>query len=67
MSPTALELLKYLGPELAKSVIWRQRLPVAAGADALGKTFRDLGRDLAMALSDPTLARKFTDLQGGPK
>jgi 50S ribosomal protein L16 3-hydroxylase len=64
MSPTALDLLKFLGPELATSVIWRQRLPATAGSDpeTLAKVFRDLGRDLAAALSDHTLARKYLEL-----
>ncbi len=63
MSPTALDLLRFLGPELAKTVIWRQRLPVAGGSDPeqLSKVFRELGRDLASVVSDPKLARKYLD------
>jgi hypothetical protein len=54
-------------------VIWRQRLPVSAADDPerLSKVIRDLGRDLAAALSDPKLARKFlasrTDLKPDPR
>jgi 50S ribosomal protein L16 3-hydroxylase len=58
MSPTALDLLKFLGPELAASVIWRQRLPLSNG-DSLSRVLRDLGRDLAIVLGDPRLAEKF--------
>jgi 50S ribosomal protein L16 3-hydroxylase len=57
MSPTALDLLKFLEPGLAASVIWRQRLPVAG--EGLAQMMRDLGRDLSMVLSDPTLADKY--------
>lgn len=64
MSPSALDLFKFLGPELAKSVIWRQRLPLAA-PESLSKVCRDLGRDLAMALSDPGLARRFLESRSG--
>ena len=58
MSPTALDVLRFLQAELPASVIWRQRLPVSADPDALAKVLRDLGRDLAMAMSDPSLAPK---------
>jgi 50S ribosomal protein L16 3-hydroxylase len=68
MSPTALDLLRFLGPELAATVIWRQRLPVSGADDPerLSKVFRDLGRDFAATLSDPRLARKFIDSRRGP-
>lgn len=59
MSTTALDLYRFLAPELAASVIWRQRLPL--DPDHLSKVLRDLGRDLAMALADPALARRFRD------
>ncbi len=69
MSPTALDLLRFLGPELAATVIWRQRLPVSAADDPerLSKVIRDLGRDLAAALSDPKLARKFLEMRAAKK
>jgi len=60
MSPTALDLLKFLGPELAASVIWRQRLPLSDEVH-LSKVLRDLGRDLAIVLGDPRLAAKFLE------
>lgn len=70
MSPTALDLLRFLEPELANSVIWRQRLPMAGGADPAGpeerlerlsKVIRELGRDLSLALNDPNLVRRFVE------
>ena len=70
MSPTALDLLEFLGPEFATTVIWRQRLPVAGGdeaAERLAKVFRDLGRDFAAALSDPKVAARFLDAQSALK
>ena len=73
MSPTALDLLKFLGPQLASSVIWRQRLPATPGSDpeTLAKVFRDLGRDLATVLSDSRTARMYIESRdqfskGGP-
>lgn len=60
MSPTALDLLKFLGSELAASVIWRQRLPLSDEVH-LSKVLRDLGRDLAIVLGDPRLAAKFLE------
>jgi ribosomal protein L16 Arg81 hydroxylase len=68
MSPTALDLLRFLGPELAATVIWRQRLPVSAADDSerFSKVIRDLGRDLAAALSDPKLARRFLESRSTP-
>jgi ribosomal protein L16 Arg81 hydroxylase len=59
MSPTALDLLRFLERDLASSVIWRQRIPPAGAADPaspevraerLSKMFRDLGRDLSIVL-----------------
>jgi 50S ribosomal protein L16 3-hydroxylase len=70
MSPTALDLVRCLEPELAKSVIWRQRLPVSGGADPAGpeerlerlsKVVHDLGRDLGLALNDPNFVRRFLE------
>ena len=60
MSPTALDLLKFLGPELAASVIWRQRLPLS-NEEHLSRVLRDLGRDLAIVLGDPRLAAKVLE------
>jgi 50S ribosomal protein L16 3-hydroxylase len=62
MSPTALDLLRFLEAELPSSVVWRQRIP--RDPDALAKVLRDLGRDLAMAMSDPTLAPKALKFLG---
>ena len=69
MSPTALDLLKFLGPELASSVIWRQRLPATAAShpETLAKVFRDLGRDLATVLLDPKMLRRFIESRSNPR
>ena len=55
-----LDLLKFLGPELASSVIWRQRLPLS-NEEHLSRVLRDLGRDLAIVLGDPRLAAKVLE------
>lgn len=60
MSPSAVDLLKFLGPELASSVIWRQRLPLS-NEEHLSRVLRDLGRDLAIVLGDPRLAAKVLE------
>jgi 50S ribosomal protein L16 3-hydroxylase len=67
MSPTALDLLKFLERELASSVIWRQRLPTAGEdrAERLAKMTLGLGRDLSTVLSDPKLARRYLENKGG--
>ncbi|HYE99894.1 MAG TPA: cupin domain-containing protein [Planctomycetota bacterium] len=68
MSPTPLSALDLLRRELVANPAWRQRLPVAGEAsgkprEALEEEyealFRELGRDLARALSDGALARRF--------
>ena len=68
MSPTALDLVRYLEGELAKSVIWRQRLPAPGEAreELLAGLFKNLGRDLSMVCADPLLARKFLASRSQP-
>ena len=65
MSPTAMDVVDALRGELRANPAWRQRLPVAGTAGGEGveaayeELFRELGRDLARALSDGALARRF--------
>jgi 50S ribosomal protein L16 3-hydroxylase len=65
MSPTAMDVVDLLRAELRANPAWRQRLPVAGAAAGEGveqayeDLFRELGRDLAAALSDGALARRF--------
>jgi ribosomal protein L16 Arg81 hydroxylase len=70
MTPSALDLLDFLKPELLSSLVWRQRLPVVGAAtpaspEELAKlhqsVLKDLGRDLARLLSDEDLARRFLE------
>ena len=74
MTPPAVDVLRFLEPELRRSVVWRQRLPVTGAANSrptealledYARLFRDLGRDLAMAMSDPKLARKYLESRSG--
>ena len=68
MMPTGLSVLDVLRRDLAANPAWRQRLPVTGAAagrsreeleGALEALFRELGRDLARALSDGGLARRW--------
>jgi len=68
MTPTALSALDVLRRDLVANPAWRQRLPVTGAAAGkspeelereLESLFRELGRDLARALSDGGLARRW--------
>lgn len=68
MTPTALSVLDVLRRDLVANPAWRQRLPVTGAAAGksreelereLESLFRELGRDLARALSDGGLARRW--------
>ena len=72
MSPTGLSALDVLRRELVANPAWRQRLPVAGAAAGKSREeleadyealFRELGRDLARALSDGGLARRWLRAQ----
>jgi ribosomal protein L16 Arg81 hydroxylase len=73
LSATALDVYDFLRRELLASLRWRQRLPVAGRAAALGpaepeaayrQTFADLGRDLAELLGREETVRKFLAERG---
>jgi ribosomal protein L16 Arg81 hydroxylase len=68
MTPTALAALDLLRRDLPANPAWRQRLPVTGAAAGksreelereLEALFRELGRDVARALSDGALARRW--------
>ena len=76
MTPPAVDLIRFLEPELRGSVVWRRRLPVTGSAnpgppeallEEYARLFRDLGRDLAAVLSDPKLARRYLETRTGSK
>jgi 50S ribosomal protein L16 3-hydroxylase len=72
MAPTAMAVFDALRPELLANPAWRQRLPAAGEAggpgapEAYEQLFRELGRDLALALSDGAVARRFLALRRPP-
>jgi ribosomal protein L16 Arg81 hydroxylase len=68
LSPSALSLYDFLRPRLARSLLWRQRLPVRGGAAgsspeeleaAYRMLFRQLADDLAQILRDDSWMREF--------
>jgi ribosomal protein L16 Arg81 hydroxylase len=65
---TGLDVVDFLRRRLADSLFWRQRLPVAGRAAALGEAellaayeqvLGELGRDLTKQLADPRLAEEL--------
>lgn len=74
MSRTALDVVEFLRPRLAASLLWRQRLPplgTAAAADRLQlrarlrELFAELGRDLQRHLASDALLDAFLDAHSG--
>lgn len=72
MSPAAIQVYDLVRPQLAESLLWRQRLPTSGEASPLSKEeltdayrqlFVQLASDLARRLTDPQLVRQFLDQQ----
>jgi 50S ribosomal protein L16 3-hydroxylase len=68
MAPAALDVLDFLRPRLAESLLWRQRLPVATAAAGESteqieakyrEIFAQLGDDLRNLLGDESAVRAF--------
>src|SRR5437868_4150246 len=77
---TAVDVFDLLRPQILDSIFWRQRLPVAGAAAAMGEDemreqfaaiFQQLGQELLKMLSDPRQAgsflARFTATQSAPQ